>query len=118
MRQAPGRCVDLSASGARVEARDGMEVRTLVLVTSEQFGRMGNATIRYCRREGMKHILGLQFSTAFGLSDPARKKILDKVLQKDRGIPADKAAQKEKASAQEPETLAGDAGTKTEPGNV
>ena len=54
----------------------------MVLMTSDQFGRMGNATVRYCRREGMKYVVGLQFSTAFGLSDPVRKAALDKVLLK------------------------------------
>lgn len=80
-REAPARCVDLSASGARVEARDQYEVRTQVQITSEQFGRMGTATVRYSRREGMKFIIGLQFNAAFGLSDPARKAILTRVLR-------------------------------------
>lgn len=82
IRRAGARCVDLSASGARVETRDPLDLRSMVLVTSDQFGRMGNATVRYCRREGMKYIVGLQFSTAFGLSDPVRKAALDKVLLK------------------------------------
>lgn len=82
LRRAAGHCFDLSASGARVETREELELRSSVLVTSNQFGRMGNATIRYCRREGMKYIAGLQFSTAFGLSDPVRKAMLDKVLLK------------------------------------
>lgn len=86
IRRAAARCVDLSASGARVETREALEIRTIVLVTSDQFGRMGNATVRYCRREGMKYIAGLQFSTAFGLSDPVRKAMLDQVLLKPTGL--------------------------------
>jgi PilZ domain len=76
-----GRCLDLSASGARVETRDRMEQRAHVLMHSEAFGRMGTATVRYCRREGMKYIIGLQFGAVFGLSDPVRRKTLERVLR-------------------------------------
>lgn len=77
----PGRCVDLSSSGAKLETRDRLEVRASILVHSEQFGRMGTASIRYCVRKGMKYEVGLQFSSAVVLSDPVRKKILDRVLR-------------------------------------
>jgi hypothetical protein len=75
-----GRCVDLSPSGAKLKTIDRLETGTGVLVHSEQFGRMGMANIRYCVRQGMKYEVGLQFSAAFGLSDPVRKKILERVL--------------------------------------
>ena len=78
-----GRCVNLSPSGAKLETRDKLTVRTNILVHSEHFGRMGLASIRYCVRQGMKYSVGLQFSAAFGLSDPVRRKILDKVIQRD-----------------------------------
>jgi len=74
------RCMDLSASGMRIETRDPLQVRLLTVVQSGHFGRMGHATVRYCRREGMKYSVGLQFSVAFGLGDPVRKQILEKVL--------------------------------------
>jgi hypothetical protein len=74
------RCVNLSASGAKLETRDRLDIRTGVLVHSEQFGRMGMATVRYCVRLGMKYEVGLQFTNAFLLTDPVRKKILDSVL--------------------------------------
>ena len=80
IRHASGRCVDLSASGAKLEVMDKLELRGIVLVHSEAFGRMGNATIRYCVRETMKYSVGLQFSMAFGLGDPVRRKILNGVL--------------------------------------
>jgi hypothetical protein len=38
------------------------------------------ASIRYCRREGMKYNIGLEFEVAFGLSDPVRRTILERVL--------------------------------------
>lgn len=81
VRGSGARCVDLSASGLGIETRDAFPAHSIVLVRSEQFGRMGHATIRYCRREGMKYSVGLLFSTAFGLGDPVRRKILEKVLR-------------------------------------
>jgi hypothetical protein len=77
----PGRCVDLSPSGAKLETKDRLEPRSTIVVQSEQFGRMGMASIRYCNRNGMKYVVGLEFSSVFGLSDPVRKKILEKVLR-------------------------------------
>jgi PilZ domain len=74
-----GRCVDLSPSGARLETRDKLETRSTVLVHSEQFGRMGLASIRHCTRTGMKYDVGLEFSTAFGMSSPTRRKTLEQV---------------------------------------
>ena len=81
IRRGSGRCLDLSESGARLETQDRFEPRTNVLLHSEQFGRMGNASIRYCRRERMHYAVGLEFSAAFGLSDPVRKSILGGVLK-------------------------------------
>ena len=75
-----GRCVDLSPSGAKLETIDRLDIRAGVLVHSEQFGRMGLASVRYCSRVGMKYEVGLLFTNAFLLSDPVRKKILDSVL--------------------------------------
>jgi hypothetical protein len=37
------------------------------------------AVVRYCKRDGMKYRVGLQFIGAFGLSDPARKSVLEQV---------------------------------------
>lgn len=82
VRRLTGRCIDLSAGGAQVETKDQLPAQCMVLMTSECFGRMGNASVRYCRRMGMKYKVGLHFTSAFQLSDPARKEILDKVLQK------------------------------------
>lgn len=75
------RCVNLSPSGAKVETRDRLELRSTITLHSAEFGRMGTAIIRYCNRRGMKYEVGLEFSTAFGLSDPARRKVLNTVLR-------------------------------------
>ena len=72
MRQVAGRCTDLSASGLQIEMRDPVEVRSTVTLSSEQFGRMGHASVRYCRRISMKYVVGLHFSVQFKLADPAR----------------------------------------------
>ena len=79
MQRVVGRCVDLSRSGAKLETRDKLEARSIVLVHSEQFGRMGLASIRHCARLGMKYDVGLEFKTAFGLSSPTRRKVLEQV---------------------------------------
>jgi hypothetical protein len=76
------RCVNLSPSGAKLETKDRLAVRASILVQSQQFGRMGMASIRYCERKAMKYEVGLEFAATFGLSDPARRKILDAVLER------------------------------------
>jgi hypothetical protein len=77
------RCTDLSASGAHVETLDRLTPQSIVLVTSQHFGRMGNATVRYCQREGMKYSVGLYFTNPFALGDPVRKQILEEILKQD-----------------------------------
>jgi PilZ domain len=79
MQRVVGRCVDISPSGARLETRDKLEARSTVLVHSEQFGRMGLASIRHCTRMGMRYDVGLRFNTAFGLSSPSRRQALEQV---------------------------------------
>jgi hypothetical protein len=82
-----GRCVDLSPEGISVELKDRLDVGTPVQVESREFGRMGHATVRFCRRDRMRFLLGLRFSAPFGVSDPARRKILERVL-----LPSDPSA--------------------------
>jgi hypothetical protein len=52
----------------------------MVVIQSDHFGRMGHASVRYCRREAMKYSVGLQFTSLFELGDPVRRKILDGIL--------------------------------------
>ncbi len=52
----------------------------MVMVSSDSFGRMGNAIVRYCLRVGMKYYVGLQFSALMQLGDPVRRKMLAKVM--------------------------------------
>lgn len=76
-----GRCVDLSPSGVKLEARDPLDSRAAVSVHSERFGRMGTAIVRYCNRRTMIYHVGLEFTVLFPLSDSVRRKILDSVLR-------------------------------------
>jgi hypothetical protein len=82
VRRLTGKCTDLSAAGAHVETKDQLTPHSGVLMTSELFGRMGNVSVRYCRRMGMKYKVGLHFTVLLQLSDPVRKRILEEVLQK------------------------------------
>ncbi len=79
-RRTTGRCVDLSAAGAQVEAKDQFAARTMVLMTSDAFGRLGHAVVRYCRRAGMKYQVGLQFTSLLQLSDPVRQRLLQQAI--------------------------------------
>ena len=49
-------------------------------VESKEFGRMGHAMVKFCRRDQMRYVIGLSFSVPFGISDPARRKILERVM--------------------------------------
>ena len=81
IQRVPGRCVDLSPFGAKLETIDRLDPSATIVVQSEQFGVMGMASIRYCNRNGTKYSVGLEFRAVFGLSDPVRKKTLGKVLR-------------------------------------
>jgi hypothetical protein len=75
-----GRCLNLSSEGMLIEVRDPLDSGTPVLAASDEFGRMGHTIVRHCRRDKMRYLAGLRFSTAFALSDPARQKILQQIL--------------------------------------
>jgi hypothetical protein len=36
---------------------------------------MGNATVRYCRRQGLKFAIGLEFTWAAALAEEGRKRM-------------------------------------------
>jgi hypothetical protein len=72
------KCLDLSSDGARIECAQPIDVRTNVYLQAPAFGLMGNASVRYCRRSKMKHIVGLLFSSATSQADRGRQRCLDK----------------------------------------
>jgi len=80
IRRVAGRCADLSSEGMSVELKDRVNPGTAVQVESREFGRMGHAIVRFCRRDQMRYQIGLKFSAPFGMSDPARRKILERVM--------------------------------------
>jgi hypothetical protein len=80
LRRLAGRCADLSSEGMSVEVKDRISPGAVVQVESKDFGRMGHAIVRFCRRDPMRFHIGLKFSAPFGMSDPARRKILERVM--------------------------------------
>ncbi len=82
VRRVAARCVDLSASGAKLETRDQVPPGTAVLVHSGHFGRMGLAAVKYCKRNTMKYEIGLHFGMALQLSHPARRRILEGLIRR------------------------------------
>lgn len=76
IRSARARCVDLSPQGARIECGQPIEVRTNVYMQAPTHGLMGDASVRYCIRCGLKYMIGLMFSSASSLADQGRKHCL------------------------------------------
>jgi hypothetical protein len=70
------KCIDLSDQGARIECEPPIETRTQVYLQAPAFGLMGNATVRFCRRSGIKHVVGLLFSSAAGEGEQGRKRMI------------------------------------------
>jgi hypothetical protein len=47
--------------------------RSNVYLSAAGYCLMGNATVRYCRRQGMKYSVGLEFTWAAALAEEGRK---------------------------------------------
>ena len=82
VRRTTARCVELSASGAKLETKDPLQPGTAVVVLSDHFGRMGTAAVKYCSRNTMKYEVGLCFGVPLELSDPARRRILEGLIRR------------------------------------
>ena len=98
LRQAKAQCAELSASGARLEIAEPIPRGTNVLVHSQHFGRMGLASVQHCKREKMTYEIGLRFSIALHLGDPARRALLDALIRKPR--PVETAPEPERVASQ------------------
>lgn len=70
------KCLDISEAGVRVASELPIALRTNVYLQGPAFGLMGNATVRYCKRSGMMHTIGLLFSWAPSQADAGRKRCL------------------------------------------
>lgn len=69
-RFANGRCIDLSASGMRLEMPEPVPLRSYVSVSAPKLGIVSNASVRHCARSGGKCVVGLEFSSALNVKDP------------------------------------------------
>lgn len=69
-------CLEVSLHGARVECTEPLVARSSVYISAMTYGLMGNATVRYCRRQGMKYVIGLEFTWAAALAEEGRKQML------------------------------------------
>ena len=68
-------CREVSLHGARVECSEPLIARSSVYLSAQSYGLMGNATVRYCRRQGMKYAIGLEFTWAAALAEEGRKRM-------------------------------------------
>lgn len=71
------RFVDLSLPGAGIESTEPIEPQTMVYLQASGYGAIGNASVRYCVRAGLKYRIGLLFSAPAKWADFARQKYLD-----------------------------------------
>jgi len=72
------KCTELSDQGAKIECEEALDLRSTVYLQAPAHGLMGNASVRYCRRSGLKHIVGLLFSSAASQADQGRKRLIQK----------------------------------------
>lgn len=76
MRTGRATCTDLSNEGARIECEFPIDVHTNVYLQAPAYGLMGNASVRYCRRNGIRHIIGLLFNSPASDADQGRKRLI------------------------------------------
>jgi hypothetical protein len=78
------KCTELSDQGAKIECENPIDLRTSVYLQAPAYGLMGNATVRYCRRSGIKHIVGLLFSSAASEAEQGRKRLIRRPGEEER----------------------------------
>ena len=69
-------CREISLHGARVECSEALAARASVYLNAPSHGLLGHATVRFCRRQGTKYAVGLEFTWAAALAEEGRKRIL------------------------------------------
>lgn len=55
------RIFDLSESGVRLELPEPVEARSVISFTSDDMKVRGQATVRFCRHQGTKYVVGAEF---------------------------------------------------------
>lgn len=76
MRTVRATCLDVSSHGACVECNEPLVARSILYLRAPSYGLMGNASVRYCRQQGQKYHIGLEFSWAAALAEEGRKRAL------------------------------------------
>lgn len=61
-RHTRGKCRDISMDGMRIETVDAIPAQSNVHLRVEKVDVAGSARIRYVRRSGMGHVIGLELS--------------------------------------------------------
>ena len=72
--------LNVSDCGLQVVCTDPIEVRTIVHLKSQQHEPLGDASVRFCRRSGLKYQIGLEFNTAPQLAMERRKRLFYREL--------------------------------------
>jgi hypothetical protein len=65
-----GTCLNISETGMRIEAPDPMKPREYVTFRVDELQFKGWASVRYCRRDGMRYRIGLEFSGGLQYDPP------------------------------------------------
>lgn len=63
--------LDISASGARFHMPEPLELRSVVGLICPSARLHGQATVRFCKREGNKYVVGVEFVCGFRWKPPA-----------------------------------------------
>jgi len=53
---------DLSEAGVGLELPEELQVRSYVILRASELGIHGRASVRHCQRQGLKYIVGVEFS--------------------------------------------------------
>lgn len=57
-----GKGIDRSPSGLRLEVKDPVPAKAIVLVHAGSHGAVGSAYVRHCARRGVRYMVGLEFT--------------------------------------------------------
>jgi len=94
--------MDLSMQGAGIVSREPIAAQTMVYLQAPGYGPIGNASVRYCARSGVRYRIGLLFTAPSRLADAARQKYLDqRALQSVAGTAPQFSKQPQRLSARQ-----------------
>ena len=74
-RTAQAQCLNISEIGMRIDLHSPVPVRQYLRVESDQYGLLGMASVRYCTREGIRFVAGLEFSSGMRYRPQMEKSI-------------------------------------------